>query len=107
AEVGGIGIAPGANINYLTGRAIFEATHGTAPDIAGLNKANPCSLLLSAAMLLEYIKWDEASEVITKTVERMLVQGKATEDLSKFMDNGQRMTTDEFGAEIIRLINGI
>ncbi|MGL5635861.1 MAG: NADP-dependent isocitrate dehydrogenase [Bacteroidales bacterium] len=107
AEVGGIGIAPGANINYLTGRAIFEATHGTAPDIAGLNKANPCSLLLSAAMLLEYIKWDEASEVIIKTVERMLVQGKATEDLSKFMDNGQRMTTDEFGAEIIRLINGI
>lgn len=107
AEVGGIGIAPGANINYLTGRAIFEATHGTAPDIAGLNKANPCSLLLSAAMLLEYIRWDEASGIITKAVERMLVQGKATEDLSKFMENGQRMTTEEFGAELIRLINSL
>ncbi|MEX7539402.1 isocitrate/isopropylmalate family dehydrogenase, partial [Providencia rettgeri] len=69
AQVGGIGIAPGANINYRTGHAIFEATHGTAPDIAGQDKANPCSVLLSGCMLFDYIGWTAVSDLITKAIE--------------------------------------
>lgn len=72
AQVGGIGISPGANVNYLTGHAIFEATHGTAPDIAGQDKANPCSLLLSGAMLFDYIGWTEVASLITKAMRKIL-----------------------------------
>ncbi|EQC72979.1 Isocitrate dehydrogenase [NADP] [Streptococcus sp. HSISS2] len=70
AQVGGIGISPGANINYQTGHAIFEATHGTAPDIADQDKANPCSVLLSGCMLLDYIGWSEAAQLITAAIEK-------------------------------------
>jgi isocitrate dehydrogenase len=105
AMVGGIGISPGANINYLTGHAIFEATHGTAPDIAGKNRANPSSLLLSAAMMLEYIRWNEASELIVRAMERCFTEGKATPDLSAFMPNGKNLTTSGFQRSLIENID--
>lgn len=101
AMVGGIGIAPGANINSLTGHAIFEATHGTAPDIAGKKIANPSSLILSAAMMLEYLQWNEAALLIEKAMEKTFLEGKATGDLAKFMKNGQTLSTDEFAARVI------
>lgn len=99
AQVGGIGISPGANINYQTGHAIFEATHGTAPDIAGKNLANPSSLLLSACMMLEYIGWNEAAELIVKALETAFSQQKVTGDFAKYLDVAS-LTTDEF-AEIL------
>ncbi len=102
AMVGGIGIAPGANINYLTGHAIFEATHGTAPDIAGKNVANPSSLLLSAVMMLEYIGWNEAAQKITDAMKQTLQQAKATVDLARFMPDGKTLGTKEFAEELIR-----
>lgn len=77
AMVGGIGIAPGANINYLSGHAIFEATHGTAPNIAGKNVVNPCSLLLSSVMMLEYLGWKEAAELVTAALEKAFSLGEA------------------------------
>ncbi len=101
AMVGGIGIAPGANINYQTGYAIFEATHGTAPDIAGKNIANPSSLLLSAVMMLEYIGWKEPAHLIEEAMEKSFTEGKATVDLARFMDNGQTLSTTDFTEEII------
>ena len=82
AQVGGIGISPGANINYSTGHAIFEATHGTAPDIAGQDKANPCSLLLSGCMLFDYIGWTEVARRITTAIEKTLAQGCVPADRS-------------------------
>lgn len=96
AMVGGIGIAPGANINYKTGHAIFEATHGTAPDIAGKDIVNPSSLLLSAVMMLEYISWAEAANLITKALETLYIGGKVTNDLARFMDNGESLSTSKF-----------
>ena len=96
AMVGGIGIAPGANINYKTGHAIFEATHGTAPDIAGKNLVNPSSLLLSAVMMLEYLGWTEAGDLITTAMEKLFGEGSATTDLARFMDNGKNLSTSEF-----------
>jgi isocitrate dehydrogenase len=105
AMVGGIGISPGANINYITGHAIFEATHGTAPDIAGENRANPSSLILSAAMMLAYIHWDEASERIIQAMENCFTQGNATPDLSSFMPNGKHLTTYRFQQALIENIN--
>ena len=80
AMVGGIGIAPGANINYKSGHAIFEATHGTAPNIAGKNVVNPCSLLLSSVMMLEYMGWKEAAELIVNALEKAFSKGEATHD---------------------------
>jgi isocitrate dehydrogenase len=106
AMVGGIGIAPGANINYRTGHAIFEATHGTAPDIAGKNIVNPSSLLLSAVMMLEYMEWNEAARLITAGLETLYSQSKAPIDLARFMDNGQDLSTSEFTEELTREING-
>ena len=93
AMVGGIGIAPGANINYMTGHAIFEATHGTAPIHAGKNKANPCSLLLSAVMMLQYMGWNEAGEAIVSAMESAFGEGKATYDLVRFMDGRRNAST--------------
>ena len=101
AMVGGIGIAPGANINYKTGHAIFEATHGTAPDIAGKNKANPCSMLLSGVMMLEYMGWNEAGNLITKSLENLFEKGYATSDLARFMEKGKALSTSEFASEVI------
>ena len=84
AMVGGIGIAPGANINYNSGYAIFEATHGTAPNIAGKNIVNPSSLLLSSVMMLEYMGWNEAANLITAAMEKAFSKGEATNDLARF-----------------------
>jgi isocitrate dehydrogenase len=101
AMVGGIGIAPGANINYETGHAVFEATHGTAPDIAGKGIANPSSLLLSAVMMLEYLGWTEAAALITAAMEKVFMSRKATCDLSRFMPDGKVLDTCQFGEAII------
>ena len=101
AMVGGIGIAPGANINYHTGHAIFEATHGTAPDIAGKNMANPCSLLLSSVMMLEYMGWNEAAALIVAALEESFAAGEATVDLARFMPDGNPLGTEEFAQRIV------
>lgn len=105
AMVGGIGIAPGANINYVTGNAIFEATHGTAPIHAGKNKANPCSLLLSAVMMLQYMGWCEAGNAIVTAMESAFGEGKATYDLVRFMEGGTKLSTSEFADLLISKIN--
>lgn len=101
AQVGGIGIAPGANINYETGHAIFEATHGTAPDIAGQNRANPCSLLLSGAMLFDYIGWPAVSHLLTKAVERALFEQKVTGDFASQLEGVTALTTSQFVEELL------
>lgn len=104
AQVGGIGIAPGANINYDNGNAIFEATHGTAPDIAGKNIVNPCSIILSAVMMLEYLGWNEAAALIESALEGAFKDGKATADLARFMQNGTALGTKEFTQELVNRI---
>jgi len=101
AQVGGIGIAPGANINYETGHAIFEATHGTAPDIAGQNKANPSSLLLSGAMLFDYIGWSEVSQLLTKAIEKALFEQKVTGDFASQLKGVAALTTSQFAEELL------
>jgi len=106
AMVGGIGIAPGANINYNSGHAVFEATHGTAPNIAGKNIVNPSSLLLSAVMMLEYFGWNEAANLITLAMEQAFESGKATNDLARFMPNGVSLSTTEFRDLIVSIIQG-
>ena len=104
AQVGGIGIAPGANINYDTGHAIFEATHGIAPDIAGKNLVNPSSLILSAVMMLDYIGWNEAAELINNALSKLFQSGIATNDLARFMSNGQSVSTRKFGEAVINAL---
>lgn len=101
AEVGGIGIAPGANINYDTGIAIFEATHGTAPKYAGLDKVNPSSVILSGAMMFEYMGWDEAKDLIFKGIESALTNRKVTYDFHRLMEDATLLKCSEFGTEII------
>ena len=105
AQVGGIGISPGANINYHTGYAIFEATHGTAPDIAGLGKANPSSLLLSGVMMLEYFGWQEAADLITQAIEQALVRKQVTSDFAHQLPDATLLSTQEFGEYLITLLN--
>lgn len=105
AQVGGIGIAPGANINYETGHAIFEATHGTAPDIAGQNRANPCSLILSGAMLFDYIGWSEVSHLLTKAVEKALFEQKVTGDFASQLEGVPALTTSQFAEELLANID--
>ena len=103
AQVGGIGISPGANINYLTGHAIFEATHGTAPDIAGKDKANPCSVLLSGCMLFDYIGWTEVAALITKAIESNFAADCFTADLAG--EKGvQAASTSQFSKALIDYI---
>ncbi|MCS2584136.1 NADP-dependent isocitrate dehydrogenase [Bacteroides sp. BFG-551] len=104
AMVGGIGIAPGANINYQTGHAIFEATHGTAPNIAGKDVVNPCSIILSAVMMLEYFDWKEAAALIEKALEQSFLDARATYDLARFMPNGTSLSTSAFTREIVERI---
>lgn len=105
AMVGGIGISPGANINYNSGYAIFEATHGTAPNIAGTGKANPGSLILSGAMLLEYLGWNKAAEHIYDALEHTFSKRKVTSDLFTMMEAATLLSTSEFADEIIRNIH--
>lgn len=102
AMVGGIGISPGANINYLNGYAIFEATHGTAPNIAGTGNANPSSLILSGVMMLEFMGWDEAAEHVYDAMEHTFAKRRVTSDLFVQMEGATLLTTSEFADEIIR-----
>jgi len=101
ASVGGIGIAPGANINYVTGHAIFEATHGTAPKYAGLDKVNPSSVILSGCMMLEHLGWVEASEMIYKGIENSIAKKRVTYDFERLMTGATLLKCSEFGDEII------
>jgi isocitrate dehydrogenase len=105
AMVGGIGISPGANINYQNKYAIFEATHGTAPNIAGTGKANPGSLMLSAAMMLEYLGWNKAAEHIYDALEHTFSKRKVTSDLFTLMEGATLLTTSEFADEVIKNIH--
>lgn len=100
AQVGGIGISPGANINYQTGQAIFEATHGTAPDITGQNKANPCSMLLSAVMMLDYLGWKEAADRIELALEETIQAKQVTADFASAMGVAA-LSTSDFAQKII------
>ena len=102
AQVGGIGIAPGANINYITGHAIFEATHGTAPKYANLDKVNPGSVILSGAMMFEYFGWIEAAELIHKGLGAAIVSKRVTYDFARLMEGATEIKCSEFGDEIIK-----
>src|SRR5579875_2282255 len=96
AQVGGIGIAPGANINYVTGHAVFEATHGTAPKYAGLDKVNPGSVILSGVMMFEYMGWQEVADSITAALEKTISQKKVTYDFARLMEGAKEVKTSEF-----------
>ncbi len=102
AQVGGIGIAPGANINYVTGHAIFEATHGTAPKYADLDKVNPGSVILSGEMMLRYLGWTEAADLIVKGMEGAIAAKTVTYDFARLMDGATEVKCSEFGEAIIR-----
>jgi isocitrate dehydrogenase len=101
AQVGGIGIAPGANINYVTGHAVFEATHGTAPKYAGQDKVNPGSLILSGEMMLRYLGWNEAADLLVQTLEKTISQKKVTYDLARQLPGAIELKTSEFGKALI------
>jgi isocitrate dehydrogenase len=102
AIVGGIGIAPGANINYITGHAIFEATHGTAPKYAGQDKVNPGSVILSGAMMLEYMRWQEAADLIYKGLESAIASKRVTYDFHRLMEGATLLKCSEFAQEIVK-----
>jgi isocitrate dehydrogenase len=102
AIVGGIGIAPGANINYITGHAIFEATHGTAPKYAGQDKVNPGSVILSGVMMLEYMGWQEAADLIVKGLQESISCKRVTYDFERLMQGATLLKCSEFGDEIIK-----
>ncbi|MCU9614184.1 NADP-dependent isocitrate dehydrogenase [Caldibacillus lycopersici] len=101
AQVGGIGIAPGANINYETGHAIFEATHGTAPKYAGLDKVNPSSVILSGVLMLEHLGWNEAANLITNSMEKTIASKVVTYDFARLMDGAREVKCSEFGTQLI------
>jgi isocitrate dehydrogenase len=102
AQVGGIGIAPGGNINYQTGHAIFEATHGTAPKYAGKDMANPCSVILSGALMLDYMGWTEAAAGIERAVTATIADKAVTYDFARLMEGATQVSTSEFGERIAR-----
>jgi len=102
AQVGGIGIAPGANINYLTGHAIFEATHGTAPKYANLNKVNPSSVILSGVMMFEYLGWYEVATLIEKGITKTIAAKTVTYDFARLMEGAQEISCSGFAEEIVR-----
>ena len=102
AQVGGIGIAPGANINFETGHAIFEATHGTAPKYAGLDKVNPSSVILSGVLMLEHLGWREAADLITKSMDKTIGSKVVTYDFARMMEGATEVKCSEFGDELIK-----
>ncbi|MBN8250669.1 NADP-dependent isocitrate dehydrogenase [Priestia flexa] len=102
AQVGGIGIAPGANINYETGHAIFEATHGTAPKYAGLDKVNPSSVLLSGVLMLEHLGWTEAAALVMESMEKTIASQVVTYDFARLMDGAKEVKCSEFADELIK-----
>jgi isocitrate dehydrogenase len=101
AQVGGIGIAPGANINYVTGRAIFEATHGTAPKYAGQDKVNPSSVILSGEMMLRHMGWNEAADLVINAMEKTISQRIVTYDFARLMEGAKEVKCSEFGRALI------
>jgi isocitrate dehydrogenase len=101
AQVGGIGIAPGGNINYVTGHAVFEATHGTAPKYAGQDKVNPGSVILSGQMMLAYLGWSEAANLIVKGLEGAIGDKIVTYDFARLMEGATEVKTSEFGTAVI------
>ena len=101
AQVGGIGISPGANINYVTGHAVFEATHGTAPSLAGKDLVNPSSFLLSAQMMLNYIGWDEAAQILERSIQMAIVNHHVTADLAEMIPGAKALKTSEYADELI------
>jgi isocitrate dehydrogenase len=102
AQVGGIGIAPGANINYVTGHAVFEATHGTAPKYANLDKVNPGSVILSGEMMLRYMGWTEAADAIITAMDRTIGQKTVTYDFARLMEGATEVKCSEFADALIR-----
>ena len=101
AQVGGIGISPGGNINYITGKAIFEATHGTAPKYAGKDKVNPGSVILSGEMMLRYMGWDEAADIIVSSINKTISQKRVTYDFERLMEGATLLKCSEFGDALI------
>ena len=101
AQVGGIGIAPGANINYDTGHAVFEATHGTAPKYAGQDKVNPSSVILSGVMMFRHLGWDEAADLIEHAMEKVIAEKRVTYDFHRLMEGATLLKTSEFGTALI------
>ncbi len=101
ACVGGIGIAPGANINYQTGLSLFEATHGTAPKYAGLDKVNPCSLTLSGEIMLRHMGWNEAADVLIKAIEKTIAEKKVTYDFARLMDGATTLSCSGFANAVV------
>jgi isocitrate dehydrogenase len=101
AQVGGIGIAPGGNINYVTGHGIFEATHGTAPKYAGQDKVNPGSVILSGVMMFEHLGWDEVANDIVNAIERTIADKIVTYDFARQMESATQVKTSEFAAAIV------
>jgi len=102
AQVGGIGIAPGANINYLTGHAIFEATHGTAPKYAGLDKVNPSSVILSGVMMLQHLKWNKAADLIIAAIEKTIAGKVVTYDFARLMEGATEVKCSQFADDLIK-----
>jgi isocitrate dehydrogenase len=102
AIVGGIGIAPGANINYETGHAVFEATHGTAPKYAGKDMVNPGSVILSGVMMFEYLGWTDAANLIVKGLQASIRAKRVTYDFERLMPGATKLKCSEFGMEIVR-----
>jgi isocitrate dehydrogenase len=101
AQVGGIGIAPGGNINYITGHAVFEATHGTAPKYTNLNKVNPGSVILSGEMMFRHLGWTEAADLIVKGMDGAISTKRVTYDFARLMDGATELSTSDFGDVII------
>ena len=102
AQVGGIGIAPGGNVNYVTGHAVFEATHGTAPKYANLDKVNPSSVVLSGEMMLRYLGWTEAADLIIKAMDKSIADKVVTYDFARLMDGATEVKCSEFGDTLIK-----
>jgi isocitrate dehydrogenase len=102
AQVGGIGIAPGGNVNYVTGHAVFEATHGTAPKYANLDKVNPSSVILSGEMMLRYLGWTEAADLVLAAMDRTIADKVVTYDFARLMEGAKEVKTSEFGDALIR-----
>ena len=102
AQVGGIGIAPGANINYVTGHAVFEATHGTAPKYAGLDKVNPGSVILSGEMMLRYMGWTEAADLLISSMDKAIASKRVTYDFARLMEGATEVKCSEFADEMIK-----
>jgi len=104
AQIGGIGISPGGNINYENGKAVFEATHGTAPKYAGQNKANPGSLILSGEMMFRYMGWNEAADLIIESMEKSILEGNVTYDLARGRNDASILSSSEFAESLIKNI---